>query len=140
MNLTGFRSENGGTYIETYERDGITYRFYPCGVDKPWGNGGCTTNDTACQLIGQENVYYSIGKTAQYKITAAVANGIKSYMVISYTGGTSGRTSSIRISCSKIDRLTFIGEYPTLEYNMELRTPQACPPLLRDQPELYKIP
>ena len=129
ITLDGFNSANGGNSFVTVDgSDSNTYRFYPCGVDVPWDiNGDCLTTDTACQYSRQENGYYSLGKTESFTIEEAVLAEMDSYLKFKYTGGTAERLSTITVSCSKEESLTFLDEYPNLEYNLEFKTPRGCP-------------
>ena len=126
-------SEQGNKYVETTTASDMNvYRFYPCGVDKPWTPEGlCTTADTACQHSVGEGLYYSLGQTNMFEIEEAISDGAKSYVKFLYSGGTDAngvnRKSLIKIVCSTNEELKFVTEIEPVEYILEFSTPKACP-------------
>ena len=131
--LEDFQSEQGNKYVETSTASGLNvYRFYPCGVDKPWTpDGMCTTADTACQHSVQgEDKYYSLGQTNMFEIEEAISDGDKSYVKFLYSGGTDAngnlRKCSIKTVCSTNEELKFLIEIEPVEYFLEFRSPKAC--------------
>ncbi|KAI6650277.1 hypothetical protein LOD99_5956 [Oopsacas minuta] len=129
MNLTGVKFHNNQTYVESFGFDGFRYRYYPCGAGGPWGNGDCKKGDTTCQYTGDEG-YFSLGTAVRYVISQAVSDKHMPYVSFSYYGGTKGRASTVEIICdpaSSVDKLQFMGEYPTHAYNFKLNTVKFCP-------------
>ena len=131
--LADFKSKKGDAFIEsTGAPDGNTYRFYPCGAVTAWDpNGDCVAGVAACQHSVSEDLYYSIGRVDMFSIEEAVLDGESSYVKFVYTGGSPAdagkRECSITVVCSEEEQLTFQGEDPQLEYNLEFRTKRGCP-------------
>ena len=124
-------SKKGNKYVEVVALDQNVYRFYPCGVDKPWTpDGMCTTADTACQNNVIEELYYSLGQTDMFEIEEAISDGDKSYVKFLYSGGTEAngvnRKSLIKTVCSTNEELKFVIEIEPVEYILEFRSPKAC--------------
>ena len=130
MSLADQTFNNGESFIEVYSnQDGNTYRFYPCGVDTSWG-GDCAKGATTCQYSSNEQVYYSLGAIDSYSITEVSTDEKNQFITFFYQGGTDQRSSTVTVFCDasvKDDVLTFIDEYPQLEYNLELVTSKICP-------------
>ena len=118
---------NGESFIEVLGRDDNTYRFYPCGVDTTWG-GDCVKGVTACQYSVNEEVYYSLGALDSYTIPEVSTDRKNQFITFLYRSGSDGRASNITVFCSDSakDVLTFIDEYPDLQYNFELVTSKIC--------------
>ena len=128
ISLDNFKSEKGESFVSVIGIDLNTYRFYPCGVDTPWGtNGDCLTTSTACQFDSHELQYYSIGETNEYSIEEAVLSGDRPYVKFIYTGGSDNRLCTIKVICSELEALSFLDEDTPLEYNLEFSTPKVCP-------------
>ena len=130
MSLVNKEFNNKESFVEIVSSsDGNTYRFYPCGVDMAWG-GDCDTTATSCQYSAQEGVYYSLGQVTDYTITEVTTQNKIPYITFFYQGGSAGRSSTITIFCSenaKDDSLTFVDEFPQLDYNLEFVTAKICP-------------
>ena len=133
INLVGFVSVKKKNHAETVGSDANTYRFYPCGVmeQDPWGNGKCALFDTMCMQSMLNGSYYSLGETTNSTVKKAVSNGIKSYLIFEYKGGSvegnNRRGSTVKVICSKNEMLTYLNEDPALVFNLVLNTPRACP-------------
>ena len=131
FDLTGFNSTLQNSYIEVVGSDANTYRFYPCGVDKPWGNGECQLTDTMCMQSMLNGSYYSLGKFSNFTVKEAIADGILSYVMFEYKGGSAvgraNRTSTVKVYCSRNEGLTYLNEDPALEFNLVFNSPMGCP-------------
>ena len=133
IDLSGFESSIGkNSYVEALGIYRNEYRYYPCGVDVPWGNGACGSTATVCQHSFVSDSYISIGDTKQYNIIEAVANGRDSYIVIEYStnSGNEARISRISIYCGGTesdDDLIFEDNISDLEYIFQFRSEKACP-------------
>ena len=128
IDLNGFR--NGpDPYMELDGMGRSTYRFYPCGVNTPWGTGSCGTTATLCEYNVYANGYYSLGETDKFEIIEAVSDGINSYLEFAYSGGTEGRASFVTVKCDTTGTNEFdlIGELNNMEFYFEFRSPKACP-------------
>ena len=128
ITLSGYSSDEKKPFVSANGGDGNTYRFYPCGAETPWtADGDCVKADAACQHSTGEDIYYSLGKAESYSIEEAVLDGEQSYVKFKYTGGTLDRMSTVKVICSESEGLSFLEEYPNLEYNLELTSKRGCP-------------
>ena len=125
-------SFDGEDFAEIEGSDGYTYRYYPCGMRLNWGIPCSYENSPiACQYTQTE--YYVLGKSTNYNITTAVADGYKTYFVFQFFDGTfdallGPRKANVRIECDTTgsSNFQFISESPHLTYNFLFKTEKAC--------------
>ena len=130
LNLAGSGGELG--YVEV--SSGIyIYRYYPCGITKSWG-GFCTvTNSPAVCQYSAPNTFFILGKSSEYQLTRAVAEGENTYFDYLFKEGTYDaqygvRSALVKVQCSNKEpgELEFVKEDPKVTYNLIFRTNKAC--------------
>ena len=131
LNLAG----SGGdmSYVEV--TSGVyKFRYYPCGITESWGGFCKVSNSPAvCQYEEGTNSYFVLGKSSEYQLTRAVANGKDTYFDFVFNKGTfdaqyGDRKAYVTVKCEDIgtSEFVFIEENPTLNYSFILKTKNAC--------------
>ena len=132
VSLVGIAGEAG--YLETNFGEKYKFRFFPCGIEKDWGERCNKQDDPAfCQYIYTQSTTINLGRLESMQVQSFN----EFVTVFNYTGGSSlgstNRSSEIALICNPNITTTvfkFIEEVNLGHYKFELTSNRVCPGLI----------